>query len=62
MIKKDTKREFDSEILILPAIKMVLNETEGRPKPDAKGSTHRNVDRPNQRTVLRIIEALNKAD
>jgi hypothetical protein len=62
MVKKEAKREFDSEVLILPAIKMVLMENDEQRRPNTKGSAKRNAGRPNQRTVLRIIEALNKPD
>lgn len=61
-MKKENKREFDSEMLILPAIKMILTETEESPGAHAKKTKKRPGTRPTQKTVMRIIEALNKAD
>jgi hypothetical protein len=62
MAKKKDKRELEMDTLILPAIKMVLTETDESKNSGTKVSAQRNVNRPNQKTVLRIIEALNKAD
>lgn len=61
-MKKENKREFDSETLILPAIKMILTETQEPRDTHAKKSNKQPGNRPTQRTVERIIEALNKAD
>jgi hypothetical protein len=59
MSKQEKKRTFESETLILPALKMVLVETE----KDAKNQP---IKKPNQKpakdlneeTVLRIIDKL----
>jgi hypothetical protein len=60
MVKKESKRVFESETLILPAIRMVLTGPDSdRPAP-GKNSGHSRKKRPNQKTVLKIIEALNK--
>jgi hypothetical protein len=62
MVKKESKRVFESETLILPAIKMVLTGPDpDRPIP-GQGSMPPRKKRPNQKTVLKIIEALNKEE
>jgi hypothetical protein len=62
MREKNTKRVFESEALLMPAIKMVLIESNQRQSESQKDTGSKKKNRPNQRTVLRIIEALNKAD
>ena len=62
MVKKESKRVFESETLILPAIKMVLTGPDlDRPIP-GKDSMPPRKKRLNQKTVLKIIEALNKEE
>ena len=56
MPKKEKKRMFESEILILPALKMILTEDD----KDAKGkSAKKKVNKDfNEETVMRIIGKL----
>jgi hypothetical protein len=62
MVKKDSKRMYESETLILPAIKMVLTDSDPDQQSAGKELKSPRKKRPNQNTVLRIIEALNKAE
>ena len=59
MPKEEKKRTFESETLILPALKMVLVDPE---KNEAKGSARKRVQKKardyNEETVLRIIDKL----
>lgn len=59
MPKEEQKRTFESESLILPALKMVLLETEkndnNAPKKKARQKVARDL---NEETVLRIIDKL----
>ena len=63
MPKEEKKRSFESEALILPALKMVLVDMEkdenNRPSPSSKKKTHKDFD---QETVLRIIGKLSMKD
>jgi hypothetical protein len=62
MVKKDSKRMYESETLILPAIKMVLTGSDPNQQSAGKESKTPRKNHPNQNTVMRIIEALNKAE
>lgn len=59
MPKEEKKRTFESEILILPELKMVLVDSE---KNENKGSTKRAKQKVardlTEETVLRIIDKL----
>lgn len=59
MPKEEKKRTFESETLILPALKMVLVETEkdsvNQPARKAKKKIGKDF---NEETVMRIIERL----
>lgn len=63
MPKKENKRTFESETLILPALKMVLVDPE---KNEAKGSAKKPKQKPakdfNEDIVLRIINKLTAKD
>ena len=59
MPKEDNKRTFESESLILPALKMVLVEAEKNDNNVSKKKAKQKVVRDlNQETVLRIIDKL----
>jgi hypothetical protein len=63
MPKEEIKRAFESETLILPALKMVLVDAE---KEDSHPSTQKTKPKGTrdlkEETVLRIIEKLAKKD
>ena len=63
MSKKEKKRSFESEALILPALKMVLVDTEkeknNRPTPSTMKKVYKELD---EETVLRIIGKLSMKD
>jgi hypothetical protein len=59
MPKEEKKRTFDSETLILPALKMVLLETDNEIDGQSKKKTKKPVEKDfNQETVMRIIDKL----
>jgi hypothetical protein len=59
MPKEEKKRTFESENLILPALKMVLLDTEkGDNRQSAKKAKKKATKDLNEETVLRIIDKL----
>ncbi len=59
MRKEDEDRTFESETLILPALKMILVETEkGTIKQPVKKTKKEVAKDFNEETVLRIIDKL----
>ncbi len=63
MSKNEKKRTFESDTLILPALKMVLIESE----KEAKSSSRKNAKKKDKKelkeeTVLRIISKLRMND
>ena len=63
MVKKEKKRNFESDALILPALKMVLTEN----KQDENGISAKNAKKKGKRevseeTVLKIIGKLRTND
>lgn len=59
MPKEEKKRTFESESLILPALKMVLVETEKNPKKQPAKATNSKAGKDfDEETVLRIIDKL----
>ena len=59
MPKEEKKRTFESETLILPALKMVLVEAEkDANKPSAKKAKKQVNKDFNEETVMRIIDKL----
>ena len=63
MSKEEKKRTFESETLILPALKMVLVNTEKDENNRPVRQTKKKVDKDlNEETVLRIIGKLSMKD
>lgn len=59
MPKKDEKRTFESETLILPALKMVLVEDEKNAANPSSRKTKKKLEKDfNEETVMRIIDKL----
>lgn len=59
MPKEKKKRTFESETLILPALKMVLVDPENDKSHPSTKKEKQKIDRDlNQKTVLRIIDRL----
>jgi hypothetical protein len=59
MSKQEKKRTFESEVLILPALKMVLVEGEKDAKNQPTKKANQKVPKDfNEETVLRIIDKL----
>ena len=59
MSKEEKKRTFDSEVLILPALRMVLVEPEKNMNKDLTKKAKQKAARDlNEETVLRIIDKL----
>jgi len=59
MPKKEKKRTFESETLILPALKMVLVEDEKITNNQSSKKTKRKLEKDfNEETVMRIIDKL----
>ena len=59
MPKEEKKRTFESETLILPALKMVLVETEKDTKNQLSKKAKQRVDKDfNEEIVMRIIDKL----
>lgn len=59
MPKEKKKRTFESEILILPALKMVLVDPENDKNHQPAKKTKQKIARDlNEETVLRIIDKL----
>ena len=59
MPKKEKPRTFESETLILPALKMVLTETDKATTNSSVNKTKKKVEKDfNQETILRIIGKL----
>jgi len=59
MSKEEKKRSFESEALILPALKMVLVETEKEENNQHVRRTKKKVDKDlNEETIMRIIGKL----
>jgi hypothetical protein len=63
MPKEEKKRTFESETLILPALKMILVDTEKGEKHQSTKKAKQKVARDlNEETVLRIIDKLIEKD
>lgn len=62
MSKEEKKRKFESEALILPALKMVLLEENDAKKQPAKAVQPKAGKDFNEETVLRIIGKLTAKD
>ena len=59
MPKKEKSRTFESETLILPALKMVLTETDKTTNNSTVNKSKKKVEKDfNEETVLRIIGKL----
>jgi len=59
MSKEEKKRTFESENLILPALKMILTEENKDANNKSAGKTKKKVDKDfNEETVMRIIGKL----
>ena len=59
MPKKEKPRAFESETLILPALKMVLSETDKATNNSTVNKSKKKVEKDfNEETVLRIIGKL----
>jgi hypothetical protein len=59
MPKKEKSRTFESETLILPALKMVLTETDKAANNSSVNKSKKKVEKDfNQETILRIIGKL----
>ena len=59
MPKKEKSRTFESETLILPALKMVLTETDKTANNSTVNKSKKKVEKDfNEETVLRIIGKL----
>lgn len=59
MPKKEKGRTFDSETLILPALKMVLVEDEKNANNQARRKAKKKLEKDfNEETVMRIIDKL----
>ena len=59
MPKKEKPRTFESETLILPALKMVLTETDKTTNNSTVNKSKKKVEKDfNEETVLRIIGKL----
>ena len=59
MPKKEKSRTFESETLILPALKMVLTETDKATNNSTVNNSKKKVEKDfNEETVLRIIGKL----
>ena len=63
MSKEEKKRSFESEALILPALKMVLVETEKDTKnQQVRQPKKKNNKDLNEETIMRIIGKLSMKD
>ena len=63
MSKEEEKRTFESEALILPALKMVLVDTEKDENNRSVRQVKKKVDKDlNEETVMRIIGKLSMKD
>ena len=59
MPKEEKKRTFESEIMILPALKMVLVETEKDTKNQSTKTAKQKAEKDfNEEIVMRIIDKL----
>jgi len=59
MPKKEKKRTFESETLILPALKMVLVEDEKNAANQSSGKAKKKLQKDfTEETVMRIIDKL----
>jgi hypothetical protein len=59
MPKEEKKRTFESEILILPALKMILTENDNDGNNPSVKKAKKKVDKNfNEETVMRIIGKL----
>jgi hypothetical protein len=59
MPKEEKKRTFESESLILPALKMILVETEKNPRKQPPKPANPKAGKDfDEQTVLRIIDKL----
>ncbi|MGB7873413.1 MAG: hypothetical protein WBL25_03440 [Anaerolineales bacterium] len=59
MPKEEKKRTFESETLILPALKMILLEDEKNVHNQSSRKAKKKVEKDfNQETVMRIIDKL----
>ena len=59
MPKEEKKRTFESEILILPALKMILTENDNDGNNPSVKKAKKKVDKDfNEETVMRIIGKL----
>ena len=63
MPKEEKKRTFESDVLILPALKMVLVNTEKEENDQLAKQAKKKVDKDlNEETVMRIIGKLSMKD
>ncbi len=63
MAKKDKKRTFESEMLVLPPLKMVLVEAEKNANMRSVKKGKKKVDKDlNEETIMRIIGKLSIKD
>lgn len=63
MPKEEKKRTFESDVLILPALKMVLVNTEKEDNDQLAKQAKKKVDKDlNEETVMRIIGKLSMKD
>ena len=59
MTKEEKKRTFESETLILPALKMILVEPKKDTRDQLTGKAKKKVNKDfNEETVMRIIDKL----
>lgn len=59
MPKEEKKRTFESETLILPALKMILVEPKKDTRDQLTGKAKKKVNKDfNEETVMRIIDKL----
>ncbi len=59
MPKKEKNRTFDSETLIMPALKMILIEDEKDANNRSRKKTKKKLEKDfNEETVMRIIDKL----
>ena len=62
MKKEEKKRTFESEVLILPPLRMVLSET-GQPKPSTRKTRLLTPEeQAKEEAIWRVIEKLAKKD
>ena len=62
MKKEEKKRTFESEVLILPPLSMVLSEGEQKKRPARKKRLLSPEEQAKEEAVWRVIEKLSKID